>query len=1145
MSDSGTSPIGAGSGVGGLTGPVATDLAVATVDEHGFAPDHLGLPLQGTTLRPNTHRRISVRGTPGTSIEVALRAHQWLSLEVLDASRAPAPRSGGGTPTPPVIDPGTVGTAVNPTVASAPTTPAGSTSGGQPGGQPGGFVGGVGPAISGTTTTASAGSTPGRRGRQPGSAAGGFGPDVTISGGTSVAQPSDTVIGPGADPVVETLALAARRPPLGSRLRPGGVFDPFDPTLPIGPDNPLPPLPPKPTLPIEVVISRRDGAELGRTTLQAVAGSPSPARFEVTGISGHDVLDVTFINPNPVPAILSTCAVFVDRRVRTTTTRLSTELLLRAFNGAVESLAPEITASDGQVRVALHGDLADELKINNVTFDTPVSFDGGATFEATDLEIMGLGELVPLVVNHLQADLLVAFPSVLFNLPDGEKIFVRDRADAVATPDFVAGVVEAYFDRTIDLESRVAELVATDSSRLGAKRLRSQARTTLDRYPFLTDDHEHTRADPGFAVSYALTGIHGDFGAVGIELDEIRASLFLAMHHVGGQVPAPFGDLPLDRLTVGSIFPTGHLDLDISDFDIDLDVPLWADILSLGTITLGTFLLEQGLEALANFLAGIAEREIPAAFHRFVSEHAEAYGHLIAQTLTTIADRDHHLYRAAANRDQIAIATIDPNQLRVPHDPSAIGKRSPVAGIGVNLPPITPLATPAASPSVSTPVTAFGSTPEQLLDRIDHFVFVMMENRSFDHMLGYLSHPAHGGRSDVDGLDGSDRALGGDFEGTRATPLPGPNPRFWPNLPHDHRSIVRQINGGAMNGFASEYGRKLMRQRGVIREGFINDAERPLRFETPDVVSTYDYLAREFTICDRWFASVPAGTYPNRACYYSGATPALENDEIAHEFGYLKELTVFDVLTHVGVDWKVFESDISFLRVFDRYRIDTTHIRPLSELGDPMPTVTFIDPNFTGFPSPHENNDDQPDTDVRNGQAFIADIVDRVMNSSHWDSTMLVITYDEHGGFADHVPPPGAPGSSHPPDGGTAISRSHPDASTYGVRVPAFIVSPFAARGGVAHQIFDHATVFKTLVQRFAPQHVNSAILPERVRRSRHLGEALRDLPPRVVTAMDVADRPAVLASQRRRARVSFDEPLDIEDAAGVLRRIAVPGPTR
>lgn len=1042
-----------------------------------------------------------MRGTPGTQIEVSLRAVKWQSVAVLDFDHSP-PASDANQPPP------------GPSGPSGPTGSGPANAGSVVvGATPGGSV-----AINATATTAG-----------PGAAVN------TPTTATTNAPGDNSPTGADSGAVLGALTAAARRAPLAPRLRPGGVADPFDPLDPVDPVDPIP----VPSLPVEVIVSRRDGPEVHRETLRAATGSPSPAGFTVGDISGNDVIDVTFVNHNDVPVVLRSCTVVASRRIQAATTRVSNELLLRAFNGAVRSLSPTIEASDGKLIISLHGDLADELKLNNIIFDVPDSFSGGAIFDAADLEIMGLSELVPRVVARLRADLLAPMTGVLGTAKPEDRTWVQERIVAVRDAAFIDAVVDAYFDASATgsvVGARLASLVAGDSTRLVASTLRGIAGVVLLSYPFLTDAHDHEPADVALAASYALTEIHGEFGAIGIELDEVRASLFLAFHHGRVTVEAPDGDLPHDALEVGTIVPTAHLGFDVSHSDVDVDAPLWLDLVSLGTVTLGAFLLEQGLEELVDFLGRTAEREIPAAFHQFMADHAEAYGHLVARALTTVADREHHFHRAAANRDQIAIATINPNQLLVPHDPTKLVKPSPVKGIEQNLPPVRPIDEPQDAPLNAI----LGATPEQLLDRIDHFVFVMMENRSFDHMLGHLSHPDFGGRADVDGLDGSARELGGDFTGTQATPLPGPQPAFWPNLPHDHRSIVRQINDGGMNGFASEYGRKLMRHHGVVRESLINDAERALRFETPDAVETYARLAAEYAVCDRWFSAVPAGTFPNRSCYYSGVTPGLENEEIEPDFGYLDQVTLFDVLTDAGVDWKVFESGISFLRTFDRYRVDTEAIRPLTELGDPMPTVTFIDPSFTGFPSPIPNNDDQPDTHIRAGQAFIGDIVRRVEQSSHWDTTMLVIMYDEHGGFADHVPPPGAPGSSHPPDGPVTISRSHPDATTYGVRVPAFVVSPLVARGSVAHQIFDHAAVFKTLVQRFAPEHVNSAILPERVRRSRHLGEVLTDSPPRVASPRRPSV-PTVMASRRRRARFTFDEPLDIEDAAGVLLAIARP----
>lgn len=1034
------------------------------IDRFNFVPNNVGMPLHGLPLRPGTHRRVSFRATPGTSVEVSLRAHQWLSLDVLDAPRSGSGGSGGSPgPTEPPVAPPLAPIAMAPSV----------------------IEGGAAPPSSDVSALMA-------RGRLGGIGLGGIGE--------------------------------------------GGVFDPRDPIDPLPPQPPLDP-PPRPTLPIEVVISERGGDELARRTLRADAESPSPVRFGISDIRGNEVIDVTFINPNDVPAICSTCTVFAERRVRHTVTRMRTEMFRRAFNGAIASLNPTITVADGKVLVSLEGELAHELGLHNISKDLPVAVDGGATFKATEIEILDQNQLVRRVVRLFQAQLSSGLLKGIQSTGDRSRILQR-RSSHVVVDSFIDEVARAYFDGQVLVSDRVVQLVTpTDAHKQLRGQLRRNVDRVLDSFPLLTDPHEHRPADPGFAASYALTGIHGKYGPASLEVDEIRLSLYLAFNHAAKSIGAPFGDLPLDRLVVGTVRPALHVDFDISDFDIDIDVPLGVTIASVGTVNLGAFLVEQGLEELADYLAGEAEKHIPRAVHDIVAEHAVEYGDVIAKTLQQISDRDRHFHRSFVVENQFIISTIDPNQLRVPHDPGAGIKPSPVAGIQDDVPPVQPIDHDPLRPPV-----AISPSPEDLLGRINHFVFLMMENRSFDHMLGHLSHPDFGDRDDVDGLDGSSRDLGRDFTGTRATPLPGPYLGFFPNLPHDHDSIVRQINDGEMNGFVSEYARKLGRTRGVVPEGTFNDPERALRFEDPEVIDTYARLAQQYLVCDRWFSSVPAGTYPNRACYYTGVTPALTNSAITEEFGYLDDLTLFDVLDHVGVEWRIFESDITFLRVFDRFRVEQDQIRPLNkpeDLPDPLPPVTFIDPNFTGFPSARPNNDDQPPTDVRLGQDFVGRVVDVIERSSHWDSTLLVITYDEHGGFADHVAPPGAPGSSHPPDGTVQIPRSHPDAHTYGVRVPTFVVSPLVQAGGVSHRIFDHATVFRTLLERFAPQHATSKIIPERVRRSRHLGEVLTDQ-PLVVT--DATTRPPVLAAPApHRGRLVFDTEPDPDSGVSVLRSIGVP----
>ena len=923
-------------------------------------------------------------------------------------------------------------------------------------------------------------------------------------------------------PDVSALRIRPDRPIFG-----GDVFDPD-----------LPDRPPR-ALPVDVIVKFRDGAEIASERLLGSDENVFSQKLETQAIDSNEVIDVVFINPNEVPIICTPCTVGARRQVRTNEVQLPTEMLTRVFNDALASLTPTVIIDAGKARATFKGDVAQHLGLHSMETDLPGSWDeGGATLTPGDLEIMSGEDLYHEVLSLYLADLGEAIRSFMVSAEFTEAQLAELENDYFSLfPDF-AGKVNDFLDfsnrtpqQRFSITQKVAEL--------------------NERYPLLMDTSYHDRADIGLAASYQITRTHGTLGPISLELDVVKATAHLLVRQVHRQVDAPHGDLPRDRFMIGAVQPLLNFRLDIGDLDIDIDVPPWLTFVTHGISNLIAFLIEQGGEALFEYLAEKAEEEVPLAVHKMFADRSLEIGDLIAKALETVAERDHVFHKAAASRTQLAIATINPDQLKVPHDPQFNHEPSPTQGIDVLLPPLRPIDHDDQQNGLQP---AAAATPENRLNQIKHFIFVMMENRSFDHMLGYLSHPAFGNRTDVDGLEGQtqvpvpvftgdakSRVLGGDLEGTVATPLPGPNPQFSPNLPHTHASIMRQINNGEMNGFASEYARKLSRTASINPNGFLNDPERALRFQTKEIVETYHDLSENFLICDRWFSSVPAGTYPNRSCYYSGVTPALDNDGILEDAGYMDQLTLFDILDRKETDWKVYESDVTFLRTFKRFRLEQQRIRPITEFGaGPLPEVSFVDPNFTGMPNSKENNDDQPPTDVRLGQAFIADVINKAKASPEWDSTMIVVTYDEHGGFADHVPPPGAPHSSHP-NGAADISLAHPDAQMFGVRVPTFVVSPLVAAGSVAHEIFDHATVFKTLLQRFAPEFVNSQIIPERVRRARHLGGVLLER-PRVVTAnVRSPSRPVVAARALPVARMDFVEPDDPEDMTTVLKQLGKP----
>lgn len=343
-----------------------------------------------------------------------------------------------------------------------------------------------------------------------------------------------------------------------------------------------------------------------------------------------------------------------------------------------------------------------------------------------------------------------------------------------------------------------------------------------------------------------------------------------------------------------------------------------------------------------------------------------------------------------------------------------------------------------------------------LLANIDHVVVLMMENRSFDHMLGYLSK--EGGRTDIDGLRGGEKNT---YKGRDYFSFPLPDTVFAEGPCHEHECVAIQVNGGKLDGFVVDYAVRA-EPKGidpVLVMGYHNAAHVPV----------YDALASEFLICQRWFAAHPGPTFPNRAYTMTGRLNRdvngrwEYNNPVGSSFLPATGKTIFDHLTAQGVSWRYYEHGYCSLRLFERYTWDNEHIVDADDAvngffaraqAGTLPAVSFIDPDFINVPP---GNDDQPPADIAAGQNLIGKVARAVVEGAAWNKTLLIITYDEHGGFFDHVPPPPAPNVS---------SIDH-----YGVRVPTFIVSPWVERGKTSDVVFDHTSILKTIARRFLSAH--------------------------------------------------------------------------
>lgn len=372
-----------------------------------------------------------------------------------------------------------------------------------------------------------------------------------------------------------------------------------------------------------------------------------------------------------------------------------------------------------------------------------------------------------------------------------------------------------------------------------------------------------------------------------------------------------------------------------------------------------------------------------------------------------------------------------------------------------------------------------------LLGNIDHIVVLMMENRSFDHMLGYLSK--EGGRADVKGLHGNET---NPYNGCDYLSFPLVDTQFDVSPNHRNDPVMHQINNGKMDGFVADFAKHLEDQ-GIVDV----DPGRIMGYHNADHVPVYDALAREFLICQYWFAAHPGPTFCNRFYTVTGRLNRKAADEwqVDNEAKPVSTKTLFDHLSEHGVSWRYYEHRYCFLRLFERYTFDDTHIVDANDQAKgffasaqagTLPAVSFIDPNFIDEPDGQDNDDGAP-ADIRAGQNLIGRVVNAVMQGPQWNKTLLVITYDEHGGFFDHV----SPLKEEFRDKAIPVCRI----DHYGVRVPTFIISPWVDQRAVSNVVFDHTAIAKTIARRF--MSANPPDMGERVAAANDLSMVLRTTP--------------------------------------------------
>jgi phospholipase C len=343
--------------------------------------------------------------------------------------------------------------------------------------------------------------------------------------------------------------------------------------------------------------------------------------------------------------------------------------------------------------------------------------------------------------------------------------------------------------------------------------------------------------------------------------------------------------------------------------------------------------------------------------------------------------------------------------------------------------------------------------PEPERSGIEHVVVVMMENRSFDHLLGWL--PGANGRQAGLTFEDPSGARHKTFKLAPTIGFQGCN-----NLDPDHswEGGRTQVNGGRMDGW-------LKAHSDVFSIGYYERKDRPF----------FNELAMKFTTLDRYHCSILAETFPNRFFQHSAQTPVLHNGEVTVA---QTVPTIWDRLAAAGVSGKYYFTDVPFVLVWGNKYLPIAHTFPeflADAAAGTLPAVSFLDPKFQDEDQ-GTSGDDHPHADIRVGDAFLSQAFHAVANGPGWSKTVFVITYDEWGGFFDHVAPPlsVAANDVDPPDDNGEV--------LLGIRVPTIVASPWTHGddGPRLHShLFDHTSVLKLIEWRWRLPHLTLRDAPD------------------------------------------------------------------
>lgn len=335
---------------------------------------------------------------------------------------------------------------------------------------------------------------------------------------------------------------------------------------------------------------------------------------------------------------------------------------------------------------------------------------------------------------------------------------------------------------------------------------------------------------------------------------------------------------------------------------------------------------------------------------------------------------------------------------------------------------------------------------------IEHVVILMQENRSFDQYFGHLK--GHG-QDDVEvAPEGTTNPTG---DGG-VVPWHHETAYCVQDTDHTWAASHAQYDDGKNDGFA----------RSNVKPEDPDGARAMGYYDASDLPFYYD-LAAQFAISDRYFASVLGPTYPNRLFLYAGTSFGSVSTD-ADGFAPSGAAMVLRQFDERGISWKVYKTNLASAQLFSDYAGDPVRADrfvPVEQFAIDaaaglLPQVSFVEPNL--LDKAYVETDEHPPADIQLGQHWVYDKVHALITSPLWRSSALFITYDEHGGLYDHVPPPRAcVPDAIPPRKETNVGGF----DRLGFRVPVFVVSPYAKRHFVSHEVHSHASVLRFLQAKF------------------------------------------------------------------------------